>query len=97
MLGFESGQNLLARGILAGFGFLGVVIEFEFIEQNLAQLLRRPDVERLARDPENLLLHLPHIDLERGREIGQCVGIEGNAFEFEVGQYLHERHFNLVE
>jgi hypothetical protein len=87
MLPFQRRERLLVRLVLAGFGFLRLVRQAQLVEQDLAQLLRRGDVERAVRMAVDRLCQPIDLDLKFVANHGQRGGIDGDAFHFHRHQH----------
>ena len=51
MVGSQGHQGSFVGGILSGLGLLGTIAEFQNVEEHLAELAGRIDVELRARHP----------------------------------------------
>ena len=82
----ERGERLLVGGILAGLGFLRVLAEGEFAEEDLAELLGRADIE----GGSGVLVDGGFQPREVGAKFFAHVferdGIEADAFVFHGGE-----------
>ena len=85
----QSKQDFFRCRVLSGFGFFGFGIEFEFVEQQFADLLGTVDIESLAGEAVNLLLQLIEFLCENGFSLFEFVHIDTNTGGFHLTQYRH--------
>ncbi len=80
VFGGESGEGLLGGLILSGLGLLGLVVEVEALEENLADLLGRIEIEGRAGRLIDGLLVFGDAGGEEFAGLGEGGGIDADAF-----------------
>ncbi len=89
-------QRFLIRARRAGDAGLALDRQFQLLEQHLAKLHQRADVEWMAGQRVNLLFDrfqlLAHVHAQAAQERE----VETDAVEFQLGQHFNERHFHVV-
>ena len=75
-------ENLGVRRRDLGTARLLDRLEAEILEQNLGQLARRRDVERLSSGGVNLLGQGAELLVEAPAEVGQALGVDGDTGPF---------------
>ena len=90
-------QHLFGGGVLSAFGFLGFIVDFEFVEKNLAHLHGRCGVELFAGEFKALLLEAVHTLGEHHRIVGERSHVDACAGVLHVGKHLNERQFDVGE
>ena len=97
-------QRMIQREFLQGV-FIGrrraarrlfLRFQAELVEQNLAQLLRRVQVERLAGGLMRLAFQFHHLQRQRAGMRAQQVGVELYAGAFDAAQDRQQRHFDIA-
>ena len=96
MLLLESHQHLFGSRILTGFGLFGFRIEFEFLEQQFAYLLRAIDIKGLFGQRIDTLLEGFEFSRKGRLRLFEFSHIDPYACCFHLTQYLYQRQFNLV-
>ena len=90
-------EHLLAGDVLPALGLLGLVNDLQAVEEHLAHLLGRRDVELRAGQAVDRLLHVARPGGEYGRRLGQRGGVEPDAIKLHRGQHGHQRHLHFAE
>ena len=78
-------------------GLLGLVCDFQAVEQHFAHLLGRGDVELHTCQAVHFFFYLVHAGGEVARGFLQGFGIDAHTVAFHIGKYGHERHFDVAE
>ncbi len=84
-------ENVRAGGVGAGLAGLGAAGQLQLVEQHLAQLLGRADVEGMAGQSVDLLLQLDQARGEIGRQALELGLVDLDALFLHVGQYGDQR------
>ena len=92
----QSFQRFLIGAGLAVDGRLAVGAEALFLEQHLAQLLDRGDVELTARQLVNALFEIDQLPIHVRAEAVQIRHVEADAVEFHVGEHVDQRNLQVV-
>ena len=87
-------EHLDPGGEGAGLGLAALAAEVQLVEQDLAQLLGRAQVEAAAGELVGLGLEAGHALGELGRELAQAVRVDLDAVAFHLG---HDRHDGPVQ
>ena len=88
-------QRVGVRGV-PGLDLLGLG-QPELVEQDPLQLLGRAEVELPPHHRVRRLGGGLHLAGEVGLEVGQVVGIDGDADVLEVGQHAHQRQLDVAQ
>ncbi len=92
----EALQRLGVGGVAAGFEPAGLG-QVELLEQDVAELLGRADVELVADGLVDLRLDVADL-LRQGRgKLPQRPLVDGDAVELHPGQHRQQRHLDLAE
>ena len=97
MLGGKSGEGLLVGLILSGLGLFGFVVEAESFEEDLADLLRRIEVEGHAGGLEDGLFIIGDAGREDLAGLREGCGIDADAFLLHRDEDGDEGAFDLDE
>ncbi len=77
---------------MLGFGHLGLGIDLQLLEKQLAQLTRRIDIEAtVAGYAVYLILYGGQLSLKMHRIFGKTGGIDPNPRAFHIGEHPYER------
>src|SRR5687768_13426038 len=71
--------------------------ELELVEENLAELKVRVDVELHSRDLVNLALYRLSFGLEAFLQRPEPLEVDRHSLRFHAPEYFDQRHFDLVE
>ena len=91
MLLLESHQHLFGSRVLTGFGLFGFAIEFEFLEQQFAYLLRAIDVKGLFGERIDALFEGIEFSRKVGLRLFEFRHIDPYACGFHLAQHLYQR------
>ena len=93
---FQFREGLLVSGIIPAGALFGFGIERQLLENDLAHLSGRGEVQqRIFRQRTRLLLDLRQLDAQCGGIIAQRLRIHPHAGMLHVGKHLDQRHFHL--
>ena len=92
----KPGQFLLGGYVLAGAGALRLVGDFQMVEQQLAELLRRVEVEGAAGQAVQVLLVGGDLRFQLQRVLPQSGDANGNPGVLHLHQQRHQRHLDLL-
>ena len=97
MLVQEFLQNLLARGILSGLGFLGLLVDFQFLEKDFAQLFRRSYIKRCVRQSIDFFLDFLDFAAKILADLLQVLRVDFHTVGLHTAQHGHKRHLDVVK
>ena len=97
VLAGEGRQGLLVGFELAGLGLLRLVGEAELVEEDLAELLGRVEVEGAAGEDGDRLGELVDPLLELAADLDEGGGVDGDAFHFHTDEDRKERALDVLE
>ena len=90
-------QYLLARGVLARLGFLGLGVELEAVKKHLTELLGRAKIEIHSSQFAHLTLKSGGIYGQLGRVAGESLEVDGHSSAFHAGEYGNQRSLEVVQ
>ena len=93
---FERNEYFLGRGVLTCLGFLGLRIEFEFVEKQFAHLPRTIDIKRLFRQVVYPLLQVVQFSRQRCLRLFEFIHVDTYPGCFHLAQHRHQRQFHFV-
>ena len=92
----EAAELLLGGHVLAGSGALRLVVDLEPLEQQLAELLGRVEVERPVGEPVQLDLVRGDLLLQLHRILAQSVHADAHPGALHLHQQRHQGHLDAV-
>src|SRR5271155_2108496 len=82
----------------ATLGFLETLCrQLELVEEDLAQLDRRIEIERMARELEAFALQTLRLGAELQGNSGECIPVNTDTRRFHLGQHARDRKLDLAE
>ncbi len=97
MFAFERGECLFVGLVLPGLGFLRLVGEAEFVEEDFAELFGRGDVECPSGVALDGLRQSVDLLLEFHADVLERVRVDGDALHFHADEHGQQRAFDLME
>ena len=95
----EVERQLLEHALVGGRRAAGGLLDdgqAQLAEQDLADLLRRAEVERLAGDLVGLVLEREHAFRQHARLVGQPRAVDQHAMALDAAQHLARRHLDVL-
>ncbi len=92
----EALQSLGVGGVAAGLEPAGLG-QVQLLEEDVAELLGRADVELVTDRLVDLLLDAADLLGQHRRELTQGTDVDGHAVELHAGQHRQERHLDVAE
>ena len=93
---FESHEYILRGRVLACFGFLGLGIQPESVEEQFAHLTRTVDIELHVHELVDTLLQFVEFDSQFGLRFAQFAHVESYACVLHRAKNRHKRQFDLI-
>ena len=90
----EQGEGLLVGAVLAGFSLFRFVDQFEFFEEDFAQLFGRIEIELLSGGGGDTLGEVVDAIAEVDADFGEEVGVKSDAFGFHLDKDGEEGGFD---
>jgi len=90
-------EYLLVGGILAGFGFFGIGVDLQLLEEDIPQLFGRRDVKLHSGKGEDLLLQGDDLQAEFAGILIEGPGVDAYTRKLHIGQYRHQGHLQLIK
>ena len=90
-------EHLLTRNILSRFRLLCLLHNLHSVEEHLAHLLWRSDVEFHTGKFIDMLLNLLHPGCEHTGSLLQRLRIDSHPIHLHLGKHRHERHLDVPE
>ena len=97
MLGTKAFQHLFVGHILTRLGFLGLVVEVQFLKEQDTHLTGGLDIELFASQCIDIFLYLLHLTSMLFAHLLQSFCVQAYPSPFHLCQHRHQWHLNIAE